>query len=90
MQPRAGFAVELMAAEPLVQDPIALAWGAVHHFLVVPVLTRGGSAPRLSRSLLGESAVGMAILLAAAVLVDSRPPPQPAPAPAQAASVARR
>ena len=69
---------------------VALAWGAVHHFLVVPVLARGGSAPRLSRSMLGESAVGMAILLAAAVLVDSRPPPQPVPAPAQAASVARR
>jgi len=26
---------------------------------------------------MGESAVGMAILLAAAVLVDSKPPPQP-------------
>jgi hypothetical protein len=31
----------------------------------------------LPRSLAGESAVGMAILLAAAVLVDSKPPPQP-------------
>jgi copper transport protein len=69
---------------------VALAWGAAHHFLVVPVLARGGSAPRLSRSLLGESAVGMAILLAAAVLVDSRPPPRPARAPAQAASVVQR
>jgi copper transport protein len=68
---------------------VALLWGAVHHFLVVPVLARGGSAPRLSRSLLGESAVGMAILLVAAILVDSKPPPQPSPAPAQAASVAR-
>jgi hypothetical protein len=29
--------------------------------------------------MLGESAVAMAVLLAAAVLVDSRPPPQPLP-----------
>jgi hypothetical protein len=33
----------------------------------------------LSRSLLGESAVAMAVLLAAAVLVDSKPPQQPLP-----------
>ena len=45
---------------------------------------------RLPRSLAGESAVGMAVLLAAAVLVDSKPPPRPAaPVPAQAASVSR-
>ena len=37
-------------------------------------------ANKLSRSLLGEASVGMAVLLAAAVLVDSKPPPQPAPA----------
>jgi hypothetical protein len=35
---------------------------------------------RLARSLLGESAVAMAVLLAAAVLVDSKPPPRPLPA----------
>jgi hypothetical protein len=41
---------------------------------------------KLSRSLLGEASVGMAVLLAAAVLVDSKPPAQPAPQqPAQAA-----
>ncbi len=28
MKPRVGFKVELVAAEPLVQDPIAIAWGA--------------------------------------------------------------
>ena len=58
---------------------LALLWGAVHHFLVRPALERG-AAPfaRLPRSLAGESAVGIAILLAAAVLVNSQPPPQPA------------
>ena len=35
------------------------------------------------RSLAAESAVGVAILLAAAVLVDSQPP-EPQPAPTQA------
>jgi copper transport protein len=55
----------------------ALAWGGVHHFLVRPRLERPGSdrlVARLSRSLAGESAVAMAILLVAAILVDSRPP----------------
>lgn len=57
---------------------LALAWGAAHHFLVRPALERGAPVfARLPRSLAGESAVGMAILLAAAVLVDSKPPPQP-------------
>jgi copper transport protein len=69
---------------------VALAWGAVHHFVAAPVLARGGTVARLPRSMVGESAVGMAILLVAAILVDSKPPPQPAPQPAQAASVARR
>ena len=63
---------------------LALLWGAVHHFLVRPRLERGAPLfAGLPRSLLGESAVGMAILLAAAVLVDSRPP---ASAPASTAS----
>jgi copper transport protein len=60
---------------------LAVAWGAVHHFVVRPRLA--GAAPRTSsrvgRSLLGESMVGVAVLLAAAILVDSKPPPQPAP-----------
>jgi copper transport protein len=69
---------------------VALAWGAVHHFVAVPALARadggGRVLARLPRSMIGESAVGMAILLAAAVLVDSKPPPQPVapPAPTQA------
>ena len=70
---------------------LALTWGAVHHFVVQSI--RAGDArvdertifSRLPRSLAGESAVGMAILLAAAVLVDSKPPARPAPAPPVAA-----
>ena len=58
---------------------LALGWGAVHHFVAVPRLERDSVSGRLSRSLLGESAVAMAVLLAAAVLVDSKPPPQPLP-----------
>ena len=68
---------------------VALAWGGVHRTVVKPWIERG--APRralglVPRSLLGESVAGMAVLLAAAVLVDSRPPaPQPSPAEAAAA-----
>jgi copper transport protein len=69
---------------------LALAWGAAHHFLVRPKLERGAPLfAGLPRSLMGESAVGMAILLAAAVLVDSKPPPQPGRAPLNAASQQR-
>ncbi|HEY2935588.1 MAG TPA: copper resistance protein CopC [Gaiellaceae bacterium] len=70
---------------------VALMWGAAHQFLVLPALERGEPIRgRIGKSLLGESAVGMAILLAAAVLVDSKPPPRPAPgSPAQAAAVSR-
>jgi copper transport protein len=61
---------------------LALLWGAAHHFLVRPALERGAPLfAGLPRSLIGESAVGMAILLVAAVLVESNPPPQPATAP---------
>jgi copper transport protein len=58
---------------------VALVWGGVHHFFVRPRLEQAsdGFANRVGRSLLGESLVGMAVLLAAAVLVDSKPPPQP-------------
>jgi copper transport protein len=59
---------------------VALSWGAAHHFLVVPRIERDGVGGRLSRSMLGESAVAMAVLLAAAVLVDSKPPAPSAPA----------
>jgi copper transport protein len=58
---------------------IALAWGAVHHFVVRPRLLRGEVPPRAGRSILGESTVVMAVLLLAAVLVNSSPPPVEAP-----------
>ena len=71
---------------------LALTWGAVHHFVARPALERGGGGAVLARlrgSLAGESAVGMAILLAAAVLVDSKPPPRPVSPASVAAREAR-
>lgn len=53
----------------------ALAWGAAHHFLVRPRLARGDAPRGLRRSLIGESAVAMLVLLVAAVLVNTQPPP---------------
>jgi copper transport protein len=54
----------------------ALVWGAFHHFVVRPALDRadGSFLARIGRSLAGESMVGTAVLLLAAILVDSRPP----------------
>jgi copper transport protein len=72
----------------LVLVAVVLGWGAIHHFLVRPALARAtdGFLARVGRSLIGESAVAIAVLLAAAVLTDSKPPPQPAAPPvAQAA-----
>jgi copper transport protein len=62
----------------------ALLWGAFHHFVVAPALQRAdtGFLTRIGRSLAGESLVGVAVLLVAAVLVDSKPPPRPSTAPA--------
>jgi putative copper export protein len=57
----------------------ALAWGAFHHFVVRPRLDRPAVASRLSRSLLGEAAVALTILLLAAILVDSKPPEKSPP-----------
>jgi copper transport protein len=67
---------------------LALSWGALHHFVVRPALLRGrGTGSRaISRSLLGESVVAIAVLLVAAVLVDSNPPKQPAKQPTAAVS----
>jgi copper transport protein len=61
----------------------ALLWGAFHHFVVAPALERAdtGFLTRIGRSLAGESLVGVAVLLVAAVLVDSKPPPRPSTAP---------
>lgn len=63
---------------------LALAWGAAHRFLAAPRVSAGSG--RLRRSLVGESLVGMAVLLAAAVLVDSQPPVQPPREPPRAVS----
>jgi copper transport protein len=70
---------------------LAFAWGGLHKLVAVPLVERGngGALPRLRGSLLGESMVGMAVLLVAAVLVDAKPPVQPAPAPPAASSVPR-
>ncbi|MGZ8793758.1 MAG: copper resistance CopC/CopD family protein [Gaiellaceae bacterium] len=70
---------------------LALAWGGLHKLVAVPAVARGGerALPRLRGSLLGESMVGMAVLLAAAVLVDAKPPVQAAPTPPAASSVPR-
>ena len=73
----AGYGQVLLVKLGLVS--VALLWGAAHHFVVRPALERGAPLfAGLPRSLIGESAVGMAILLAAAILVESKPPPQPA------------
>ena len=53
---------------------LALAWGGLHKMLAVPAVERGGFVPRLRASLLGESMVGMAVLLVAAILVNAKPP----------------
>ena len=70
---------------------LAFAWGGLHKLVAVPAVSRGGGGvlPRLRGSLLGESMVGMAVLLAAAVLVNAKPPVQPAPTPPAASSVQR-
>jgi copper transport protein len=71
---------------------LALAWGGAHHVLAGPRVERGerGVFRVLSRSLVGEASIGMAVLLAAAILVDSKPPPPtPSPSPAQAVSLRR-
>lgn len=67
---RTGYGHVLLVKLALVA--VALVWGAMHRRVV-----RSQREPRLRRSLLGESAVAIAVLLAAAVLVDSKPPPAP-------------
>jgi len=54
----------------------ALAWGAFHHFVVRPRLDR---TKWTRKSLVGESALAISILLLAAILVDSKPPSAPQP-----------
>lgn len=69
---------------------LALAWGAAHRWLAAPRLCAGADGGALRRSLLGESAVAMSVLLLAAILVDSAPPPQPLPQPPAAAAQQHR
>jgi copper transport protein len=71
---------------------LALSWGALHHFVVRPALQRGRGtgSNAISRSLLGESAVAMALLLIAAVLVDSNPPQKSSKQPVRAAAAVKR
>lgn len=68
---------------------VALAWGAAHHFLVKPRLERGDTPRGLRRSLVGEMSVALGVLLAAAILVNSAPPPRPAAGSNQATPAAR-
>jgi copper transport protein len=55
---------------------LALTWGGLHRLIAVPEVARGGDGlfGRLPRSVLGESFAAMSVLLAAAVLVDAKPP----------------
>jgi copper transport protein len=55
---------------------LALAWGGLHKLVAVPAVEQGrdGIAGRLQRSLIGESIVGMTVLLVAAILVNANPP----------------
>jgi putative copper export protein len=70
---------------------LAFAWGGLHKLVAVPAVARGntGALERLRGSLLGESMVGMAVLLVAAVLVNADPPAEPAQSPPAATSVSR-
>jgi copper transport protein len=70
---------------------LALGWGGLHKLIAVPAVASGNERVlgRLQRSLLGESMVGMAVLLAAAVLVDAKPPARPAPVPPAASTLPR-
>ena len=66
-----------------------LAWGGFHKFVIAPALERSDSVgflTRIGRSLAGESLLGAAVLLVAAILTDSRPPAQPAKTPPAAAA----
>ena len=60
---------------------LVLAWGGVHRTFVRRALADAGEGfvARVGRSVAGESVVGIAVLLVAAILVDSKPPPQPVP-----------
>jgi copper transport protein len=52
---------------------VGLSWGGVHHTFVRPRL-EAGEHPRVRPSLVGEATVAIAVLLAAALLVNGGPP----------------
>jgi copper transport protein len=65
---------------------LALAFGGFHHTVVRPRLEAGGGV-RARPTLLGETAVALTVLLAAAVLTNASPPPvDPGSAPAASGS----
>jgi putative copper export protein len=64
---------------------LALAWGAMHHFVVRPRL-EAGEDPDVQPSLLGEMTVAFAVLLVAAALTNAAPPPVDQPTSAAARS----
>jgi copper transport protein len=68
---------------------LVLLWGAVHHVVVEPRVRVPAVQRRVRPSLAGEMTVGLAVLLVAAFLVNSKPPARTAPQPPQA-SAARR
>ena len=68
---------------------LALAWGGFHHFVVEPRIDGRTVQSRLRGSLAGEMTVGLAVLLLAAFLVNSAPPPRPRTPPAQAIAARR-
>lgn len=59
---------------------VALSWGGMHHLVVRPRLERGDAVRGVGGTLLAETTVAMAVLLAAAVLVNGAPPPVVTPA----------
>jgi copper transport protein len=64
---------------------LALTWGAVHHLLVRPRLAAGKEVD-VGPSLVGETTVAFAVLLAAAMLTNVAPPPVDEPQPTVARS----
>jgi putative copper export protein len=63
-----------MLVVKLVIVSLALAWGGFHHLIVRPRL-EAGLSPRVRPSLVGETTVALAVLLAAAFLTNAAPPP---------------
>ncbi len=67
----------------------ALGFGGMHHMIVRPRLERGDRVRGVGGSLVAESTVAMAVLLAAAVLVNGAPPPVVVPTQSVAPASAR-